>query len=715
MEKSLKDFATQGLERPELDPFFNNDMEFGGKPLTISDTELGVLEYLIQNADRGKNALLTNPVDSNCFPRRFCSIYSYTRSGAFPSAPPRGGVLLFPQRSYLSGMDELHFTRSLSQGDSLIERNPVGCLDDISDEPSIYSAKSNFRVDLEEELQADVVFVDLRRPQWRQNISTFINLSQRHPDVSFLFYVDNREDVDQSILESIEATLSISPSDLSDTSLESPSEVTTEFGQYEVILSEDELEFELHAVKDERLRRDLFDIWEAKSELESEGVLTNTVRRLYNLISKLCFAPERWNRQVTQNGYFDTTDKLLQTVKYAADGDDSATGDYLKHIHRNSKSVISQLNKENKLTTTIYDIVEDCRGDGESVTIVVKNRAWRDALLQLFASREENLRNLTVTTRSDLEPKKNEVFVFGYPPYLNDSLYEFPPSSKVVVVSYSFWTSIIRDYLEDTELTKSVSTVDVGNSTSHGQAGVDEDALKRTHRRSQDTQTTRAVQENTKQDDHEKRLEFQLSNDETVEAGWYGRLPVYDSQTATVDQTLAGRVSEGDDVLFVNSGVDDVYESLLEAEHERTIVQEHDTIVEVWRDVLWTGINQNETDDEFQSCLTDIQAEGSEITSDGTVQDWATGNTIGPDDPKDVERVLRLYNEDQVEMADTVYESMEFIRQLHRLIGKKVKRCVETEYSMHSSIEVEGIDESSLMKNIRDNTEIVTVLQIDEV
>jgi hypothetical protein len=214
-----------------------------------------------------------------------------------------------------------------------------------------------------------------------------------------------------------------------------------------------------------------------------------------------------------------------------------------------------------------------------------------------------------------------------------------------------------------------------------------------------------------------ERIQLTLAESgETVEYAPSTYVPLYDPKTTTVVRKRAESVSKGESILLIPSVSDDLYEALIDDAHERESVRQSEERVEDWRAMLVEGMDKEGLSYEATQKL--FAKKGSGIESDQTIKFWASGHTIGPQDPYDVRRAIELFRPgltpEFVERRwNTVWSSIKHIRFTHHEMGRNVKRYIEAEMSDASDVSLKGVEDEEMLRTITRDVDIDTIAEIN--
>jgi len=185
-------------------------------------------------------------------------------------------------------------------------------------------------------------------------------------------------------------------------------------------------------------------------------------------------------------------------------------------------------------------------------------------------------------------------------------------------------------------------------------------------------------------------LQFELANGEYRTTSLHTRVTIL-RENGDIGRVRAADLNVGDTVVLVDSAVDDIYDLFMESAHEKEKIRKCESVVERWRDTLKEGLE----DISYGELLAELQARGSSIQGTISLEQWADGSTIGPDDEEDVRRVFDVFDPEMKPTWEATAQAMKDIRTEHRQIGKQARRSIESEMNSSMAAELsESIDES---------------------
>jgi hypothetical protein len=450
------------------------------------------------------------------------------------------------------------------------------------------------------------------------------------------------------------------------------------------------------------------------------------VSRVFNRLLKQPFKPHYWSRVVGANEFYDDVPGYIERIENRA-SNISEGSDLLYNFARAANELQGYLNDKHVLQNTVLDAVVRAGDNKTPSRFVVKNTAEVEALRLAITDNGYTIpSNVEIIERAKVTPIPEVRYVFLYPPYRDDYVFEFPPSKTVAYIHNALWSNYVRASAVD-------ATEDIGTQyvtrgvTASGTVGdVDdfvfdidtletniEGYLRRTAFGGPDTDSEETT--STGDSGTPDRL-LTLDNGDTLAVSAQSIVTSYDSDDASITRKQAKNVEVGDEVLLIGSVAGDLYDVLIESAHKREAVREDERLVENWRNALETAIERDDLS--YEDVVDKLQARGSSIQSWQTVRAWAKGRYIGPLNEDDCRRVLSI-GRPELEGAlleqihEQVWRAMKHLRLLHRRIGRNVRRAVEAEYNAATSTAFRGGVNERMIKSIAREIERATVTSIE--
>ncbi|SFG00606.1 hypothetical protein SAMN04488063_1108 [Halopelagius inordinatus] len=724
-------------QRVFMGGFHDGTIQTDGTPFHLGTSECALVEEALRKIEQGQSYLIHNPFPTKSLPVAFIASYAYSQN---PSIPTGDGLpmLVFPASSqgYLGEIDQFHFSttqKAKHNKTPLIPRHPIDALSEQGDRWGVYTAKSGFTFDHEHhDAPVGAVFVDLRKPEWSErNFDRIEEFCEEHPDVPAIFYTDEMGPAAELTEGRIESrTLHITNSVLGRAP---PVEVETgesDLTTQERIITSGDIEILQFPVTDEGVGSLLPELIDLKNRCQNRDLAYVEVARVFNRLTKQPFKPIYWSRTVGANAFYDDVPGYIERIETRADNIGSGS-DLLYTYARKANEVQGHLNDCHVLQNTVLDAIQRAGDDDAQSRFVVKNSAELDALRLAATDTGYAIpENVEIVERADVTPMPDVRYVFLYPPYADDYVYGFPPSKQVAFIHNALWSNYVRKSAASATEDISVSH----NSTSIGRSGTvgdvedhvfDIDTLESDiegYLRTADfggspSSSASDGSASVKADDGSSTQSFlfQFGNGESRRFSPDGIVTIYEAEKARISRKKAKNVSEGEDVLLLNSVTGDLYDVLLESAHKREAVREHEQTVENWRGVLERGRAREEM--EYSDVVDALQEHDSEIESWHTVRAWEKGRYIGPLDEGDCRRILHIFRPELEgilleQIHEQVWKAMKHLRLLHRRMGRNVRRAVEAEFNPSTSAGFGGDINESMVRNISRDIERETVTRI---
>jgi hypothetical protein len=745
---SVQPYADKCHEYDFLAGFLDRNIYNDGTPFLLTETERCVLYIALTAIGRGKSMVIHDPFPSSSIPLALCGTHTYSQR---PSLRPTGDttrpMLAFPSSGYTTNFWKFHWRRCLNpptqKTDNLYPVETVNALSEMNDEwglsyvPTTLGGNNpntpEFNFDFDAEYPApSAVFVDLQRPEWAERRFGFIEeLREEHPGVPFVFYTGEMDTAAQRITRKLGVTPLRVTNGLLATA--TPSETVQE-GESELAIQERIIRtgtnFDIRAVHDDRLSSRLGDIYEMKDMLRDRRCAYPLVSAAYNSLTKFPVQPSYWTRTVATNPLptFSSTPDIIEKLRQSATDRSTADGDLLRQYADAINDVQGLLNERHPLQTAVLGRIHDVARGGENTRFVVSNTPQKKAL-QLALDEEGYAGgaddDALIIEKSAVRRSVETRYVYLYPPYRTDTIFEFPPSTNVEFITFSVWKNVLADSIAGATRDISARTTTTNQNGDDGEDDfvLDLDALDddiseyldknglSERRAGGDTTTSSSASGDG------ERIQLTLAESgETVEYAPSTYVPLYDPKTTTVVRKRAESVSKGESILLIPSVSDDLYEALIDDAHERESVRQSEERVEDWRAMLVEGMDKEGLSYEATQKL--FAKKGSGIESDQTIKFWASGHTIGPQDPYDVRRAIELFRPgltpEFVERRwNTVWSSIKHIRFTHHEMGRNVKRYIEAEMSDASDVSLKGVEDEEMLRTITRDVDIDTIAEIN--
>lgn len=733
---AVTEYADACRQRVFMGGFHEGTIRNDGGPFHLGTAESAIVEATLRGVQMGESVLIHNPFPTTAIPVALIASYAYSQK---PGIPGTDGLpmLVFPasSRGYLSEVDDFHFQTTMSAADNktpLIPRHPIGSLSEQDADWGVYTAKDGFVFDEEEhDAPLGAAFVDLQKPEWGERAFDRIEwFCEERPNVPAIFYTGEmgpaaeltRERLDAEPLRVTNEMLAQAPPA---DAVEGESDLTTQ----ERILSNGGVDVLQFPVTDEEFGSLIPDFITLKNKCQKRDLAYVEVARVFNRLTKQPFKPRYWSRTVGSNAFYDDVPGYIERIETRA-SNLSRGSDLLYNYARKANEVQGYLNDKHVLQNTVLDAIQRAgRNEDSTSRFVVSNTAERDALRLAATDAGYAIpENVEIVERASVTPMPDARHVFLYPPYRDDYVYEFPPSKQVAFIHNALWSNYVQASAKDaTEgVNASHKTTSIGSSGAVGDVedhvfDIDtlesniEGYLRRADFGGDDGDSSdgrSAPGTGGGGDDYV----FHLGNGDQRAFSAAGVVTVYDPEKAKITRKKAANVSEGGEILLLDSVAGDLYDVLLESAHKRDAVRDDEGLVENWRDALNHGMEREDMD--YSDVVAALQKKGSTIKSWHTVRAWAEGRYIGPLHEGDCRRILHIFRPELEgvlleQIHEAVWQAMKHLRLLHRRIGRNVRRAVEAEFNPSTSTEFGGDVNERMIKNIARDIERQTVTRID--
>ncbi|MGB9955169.1 hypothetical protein ACOZ4B_02080 [Haloferax prahovense] len=726
-------------QREFMGSFHDGTIQADGTPFHLGTTECALVEEALRKIEQGKSYIIHNPFPTTALPVALIASYAYSQK---PSIPEGGGqpMLVFPasSRGYLGEIDNFHFPTTTSAKNNktpLIPRYPIDALSEQSDRWGVYTANSGIVFDHEShDASLGAMFVDLQKPEWSERMFDRIEeFCEERPDVPVIFYTNEMGPAAELTEDRIGSrTLHITNDVLARAppaeSALGESDLTTQ----ERLITSGDIEMHQFPVTDEEIGPLLSELIDLKNRCQNRDLAYIEVARVFNRLMKQPFKPIYWSRTVGANAFYDDVPGYINRIERRADNIDSGS-DLLYTYARKANEVQGHLNDRHVVQNTVLDAIQRAGDDDGQSRFVVKNSAERDALRLAATDTGYAIpENVRIIERADVTPMPDARYVFLYPPYADDYVYEFPPSTQVAFIHNALWSNYVRKSAASATEKISVSH----NSTSIGRTGTvgtvedhvfDIDTLESDiegYLRTADfggypsSSSSSGGGTGVEADTGSSRngYVFQFSNGESRHFLPESIVTIYEQEKARISRKKAKNVSEGEVALLLDSVAGDLYDVLLDSAHKRETVRQDEETVENWRGVLERGRAREEMD--YSDVVDALQANGSNITHWHSVRAWEKGRYMGPLDEGDCRRILQIFRPELEgvlleQIHEQVWRAMKHLRLLHRRMGRNVRRAVEAEFNPATNAGFDGDVNKHMVRNIARGIERENIIRID--
>jgi hypothetical protein len=732
--EAVSDYAESCRRRGFMGGFHTGTIKNDGTPFHLGTSECVIVEYVLRAMEDGSSLVVHNPFPTTALPIAIIASYAYSQK---PGIPGTEGLpmLVFPatSRGYLSKIDQFHFqTTSTADANKtpLILREPINTLSEQDSKWGVYTANSGFLFDYENhDTRFGAAFVDLQKPEWSERMFDHIEeLCERNPTLPVVFYTNEMSPAAELTCE----RLGTDPLRVTNTLLASADHADPQPGESDLttqerILTNGGVDILQYPVLDGEFRDILSEFIDLKNKCQNRELAYVEVSRVFNQLTKQPFKPQYWSRTVGADGFYDDVPGYISRIKTRA-SNLSRGSDLLYNYARVANEVQGYLNDRHVLQNTTLSAIQRAGEDEEQTRFVVKNTAEREALrLAATDTGYAILENVEIVERGKVTPMPDTRYVFIYPPYPDDYVYEFPPSKQVAFIHNALWSNYVQSAAKNATESINVShkTTSIGASGAAGDVAdhvFDIDTLESDIegylRRIDFSGPGHKGNSSSSGGSRTEPLAFHLTDGTTRSFSTEGTVTVYDSDRATITRKKAKNVVEGEDILLIDSVAGGFYDVLLESAHKRENVREDEKLVENWRGALYTGMDRKGMS--YADVIDELQERGSDLTSTDTVKAWRKGRYIGPLDEGDCQRVLHIFRPELEgalleQIHEQVWKAMKHLRLLHRRIGRNVRRAVEAEFNPSTSAQFGENVNDHMVRNIAREIERKTVIQIKRI
>jgi hypothetical protein len=667
-------------------------------------------------------------------------------------------MLAFPalNKGYLSTIDNVRLD-GIGRNPRLIDREPVGALSEVGDSRELYTAKHNFEFDISR-LHGGVgaMFVDLRKPEWGsygRRFGDLLNLAEESQR-PVIFYTDEMTDEAVALQQQMD-TIEVSSELLltaRQMSVPNPG-ATAQFGH---LINDDNFSVEHISVGFPEMKRVVEDLVQMKNDLQQQGVANLEVGWLFNLLTKLPVRPEHWDDVTSENYYQQGVRELLENLRNKASRLDGGAADLLINYCHAADHLHGLLNREHPVQDELFELIREAETEDLDRALLVRSEFEREAILRAITI-EDGPSPSAVAIRDvgAVSPGEFDEIVVCRPLDYDSYVYEFPLAHSLKFLQFETWTDVVKRRIDSglDVLDADIEVRQVGQFESDrepqqasptGAAAAPPDTASAT-----DDSPDRKIKEPTVSTDDPvadyvpdvdgaseeevietleeefknssrpteagrnassggaAELQFKLANGEVRITSRQARVTIL-RENGDIGRVQAADLSVGDTVVLVDSVADDIYDLFIESAHDKEKIRKCESVVERWRDTLKEGLEEMT----FDELRDELQARGSSIQETLTLEMWADGSTIGPNDEEDVRRVFDLFDPEMKPTWEATVQAMKDIRSEHQKIGKQARRAIESQMSSSMTAELsdsldEGLDRSEIKKTtVKDITEL---------
>lgn len=182
-----------------------------------------------------------------------------------------------------------------------------------------------------------------------------------------------------------------------------------------------------------------------------------------------------------------------------------------------------------------------------------------------------------------------------------------------------------------------------------------------------------------------------------------------------IDERYISSIRAGDKVLFIEGQRrQSLYNLILSRVHQHPSIELHLALVHRWQSEI-VAAWKKQSEHSKHDILKEMQQRGSKIESPLTISQWVRGDTLCPQDPKDLYRIADILKLDFVKnYHDKIYRAATRLRGLHRGISNRLNRWLRDQASGIPSGSDDDIFDEELgisLKDFRDSILILNVLE----
>ena len=750
---SLANHSESCLDRDYLVRWFPDNTQKDGETFGFSEPELAIVEEALRRIGNRETLLIHNPLPCNRTPVAICLAYVRTQDPRFPSHNFVGrddAMLAFPalSKGYLSTIDEIRLD-GIGRNPKLIDRQPIGALSELHGDGELFTAKHNFEFDTPR-LRGDIgaVFVDLRKPEWgsySRRFGEILSLAEQSKR-PVIFYADeftNESAALQQQMDTVEVTSELLMT-AKGMSVPNPG-ATAQFGH---LVSEEDFSVEYISVGFPEMKQVVKDMTQMKNDLQERGIATIEVGWLFNLLTKLPVRPEHWDDVTSSNYYQQGVRELVKNLRNKASRLESGDADLLINYCHAADHLHGLLNRKHPVQDELFKLIREAETNNLDRALLVRGEFERKAVLHAITIEDgPSASSVAIRDVTDVSPGEFDEVVICRPLDYDSYVYEFSLAQNLKFLQFESWTDIVQGRIDrgldvlnadievrqvgrfesDKEPAKAPSDGAAAAPQEDGQApttdaasrdmkeptfdstgaiddyvpdadGASEEEVIETleeefKNSSRPTESTRSGSSGEAAD-----LQFKLANGEVRTTSRHTRVTIL-RDTGDIGRIQADDLSVGDTAVLVDSAADDIYDLFIESAHEKEKIRKCESIVERWRDTLKEGLEEMT----YRELRDELQARGSSIQETVTLEWWADGSTIGPNDDEDVRRVFDIFDPEMKPTWEATVQAMKDIRSEHQQIGKQARRAIESRMGPSIAGELsesinEGLDRSEVEK-----------------
>jgi ribosomal protein L20 len=688
-------------QREFLSSFFDGIIEYQGKSIDFGVTDLAIIEMCIDSLEKEEHLTVINPFSYPILPVLISYAYMFSSHPNLNSKLNNGlPMLLLPKNGYIGQFDNFEY-ESGENLNKVMKKENIDSKEGLKDKHNIYRATSPKVLEAEGR-NIGLLFVDLRKESWKEHLAAIETFMEKNDVNSAVFYADE-EDYSSEISKRISTDKFRMTGELmSKSNLEEPGKNPTRGRKQEAIFS-NTLEINFISINDSDVVDKFRELYQLLCKIRDNNLQSYSPTKVFNLLANLVVSPKRFDRQSSENYYFTSIDSLMNSLEGYASDLESPESDLINNFRYTSQDIIENLNNSNPKANVALDIIEKAKESEKEHKLVVKNMVHKKTLEKFFAERDINLCN-TIQVRSEVEPSNHCTYIYLMPPWAQSSIYEFPPSARLIFMIYPFQQGYIESSFSDNcPVQYESKRLDIDGTSEQYEFNMDQvrhETAKNILSEDKSTNTSYRSEggENVAIDLEEgKNAEFQ---EESI-------VSVFDSEKNTVVRKKAKNLRVGDRLVLLSDARDDIYSVLIEEEHTRDRMKKKENLIQKWRTVIQEALESDEWS--YEEILKELRDKGSSISGTLTLRNWAKGDVIGPQDREDVRRILAVLSPEYEAISDEIYDAMQYIRIEHRKMARKVRSLIEAKMDPMASVNTQEISEGKL-KNIQDEVEVKRVV-----
>ncbi len=692
-------------------------VEFEGAPLQLGHSERALLQYTLNGITNRDVTFVVSPIQGDLYPLLSCFTYQilsranparFEMNKTYPS-------LLCAKQGYLGRFSSFQHAAS-TKNEPIMRREPLSPSKFKQNRPTLYSTQSP--EDLEyrgDEWLFGNVFVDLRNEKWRSSLLKFDGFNDHHRVCSYTFFVDPGWAA-RDVRDKLPDALTVNREWVMD--VEPPSETASNpspVRRYETILNSD-FDVEYLILSDETFVEKLESLYHLHKQIETEYDGYVRTGRLFKELSALAALPQQFDATAGMKYSQPKLGRIIEAIEERAAAASGSARGLLGSFANDAQEIIEYLSENNLKRTTLHSVLNDAAESSKPVTIVTKNETHKNAIKTDVEQLSRSIPpNVSIKHATELEPMPSHQFIMlGLMPYAANA-FEFPLSADLKILCYPTEYDPIKKRLnlstadsptDPSAISGEVTKSTVNSDSDHGTVSFDLDDIKESI--SEDILEQREETSVVESSDGQSRDPdtYVVTFDNGLQESFQGgrRLTTYNKSTHEVRKRPARTIEAGDSIVRLGDAEQDFYEYLREKEKSRGNLDEKEQLVEYWRDILRTAREE--------SSLEDIQAtldeHGSSIESTAAIRLWISGETTGPQDPKDVRRVLEAYQPDALGVYDEINTAVEWIREFNEQVGEEIRKLIAGELDSRKSLDVDG-DVRQRIIELREKIEVVQV------